>query len=134
MSADHFFIWSGIATVCVGLIAAAVRIRQLRDATYAILARLMAAEKRSESICSDLDLRISKLKAWSDSFVALHEHISRQESARVDEINVRLVNLETENKPIVPEKPDDDDPFAGPRSWAAQAAAAERGSGVRSLA
>lgn len=51
-------------------------------------------------------------------------------SAKIDQMNVRIVDLETEPDPT-PKSKDDDDLMASANSWLAQAAAAERGEGVR---
>lgn len=73
---------------------------------------------------ADLEAKknIEALQAWANS----HAQFAA-------DLNKRLVTLETENKDIVPKKKDNDDPYSGPRSWSAQAAAAERAAGVREM-
>lgn len=51
-------------------------------------------------------------------------------SAKIQDMNARIVDLETEPDPT-PKSKDDDDMMASANSWIAQAAAAERGEGVR---
>lgn len=51
-------------------------------------------------------------------------------SAKIDQMNVRLVDLETEPDPT-PKSKDDDDIMHSANSWSAQMVAAERGEGVR---
>lgn len=52
--------------------------------------------------------------------------------SKVDKINVRLVDIETDRNTPPPMKPyDADDPLGFPQSWNNQAAMAERAAGVR---
>ncbi len=86
-----------------------------------ILARLVEVESKAMG-----------LQSWASSWVSFHENLAKRNDGEIDKLNKRLIELETENKNTPPQKSDDDDPYGGPRSWSAQAAAAERGLGVRS--
>lgn len=152
MGASHFFIWAGISIVLLGVAATGWYLRQLwlgQDSTGKEIDRAISQQVTGDR---ELGVRIAAMEEWAKSYAAFHERASRQQSdhvgalefninslreatiARFDGLNKRLVSIETENKEVVLKKRDeDDDPFAGPRSWAAQAAAAERGSGVRSV-
>lgn len=70
---------------------------------------------------AELEKRNLSFDSWAGSF-----------SEFSGDMNKRLVSLETDNKDLTAKPPrDDEDPFTGSRSWTAQAAAAERGAGVR---
>lgn len=117
MSATHSFIWTCIAVLAAYSCFVTIYVRQLR------------------SYGSAMESRIASLKAWADSYVAFHADASKQQSTRFEDLNFRLIQIETENKPTAPVKNnEDDDPFSGARSWTSQAAAASRGAGVEYLA
>lgn len=145
----HFYIWAAIVGIATGTGAAGWFLRKLwvnSGAITGLIEGVLAQyldTKTSQGFLNnaqatfnaDVETRTASLKAWADSYSAFYEHASRLQSERVDDLNKRLIQIETENKTITPEKKDEDeDPFNGPRSWAAQAAAAERGAGVRVIA
>lgn len=77
---------------------------------------------RMQSAFNDQTLsRIAAIERWAGPFAEFS-----------GDMNKRLIFLETDNVDLSkkPER-DDEDPFTGSRSWTAQAAAAERGAGVR---
>lgn len=83
------------------------------------------------NINSVADSMADKLSPMHELVVAASENFT----LRFDELNSRLVDLETENKTTAPVKrEEDEDPFSGSRSWSAQAAAASRGSGADYIA
>lgn len=138
MSLSHFVIWTVVAVTATSVGIVGWYARQLWIGLSAINARVESAildqdriQKGMESLREtvlDVAARLKTLEAWAASWVAFQESVSKQQSARVDDLNKRLVDIETENKITAPVKrDDDDDPFGGPRSWSAQAAAAERG-------
>lgn len=125
MNASHFAIWATIALLLLSLGASVWHIWKLH-------------------------IRVAKLNRWAVAYVPyMTTKLKGQEDqAQADlkplrdfilngsqDFNKRLIQLETDNKVIPPPKRDeDDDPLNGPRSWTAQAAAAERAAGVRTIA
>jgi hypothetical protein len=137
MQSAYFLIWCGIAVLIVGFGVLAYCVIQLRhgaDATSEridrVLAQFLAAQTCQGTIDSNFETRITSLQSWASSWVTFQEKIAKSHDAKVDELNKRLIELETENKTTPPKKHDDDDPLGGPRSWNAQAMAASRGEGV----
>lgn len=96
-----------------------------------VLAQVIAMQVSQGIVDSGFESSIASLQSWAASWVAFHEKLAKDCDGKIDELSKRLIQLETENKEITPKKRDDDDPYEGARSWNAQAAAAERGFGVR---
>jgi hypothetical protein len=120
MQTPHFFIWCGISILFIGSCVIAWCVYELRSG------QSLANKKAEDSLN-----RIVSMERWAKSWLEFQEHLSKAQSTRCDDLNSRLIQLETENKNIPPVKREDEDPFTGSRSWAAQVAAAERGEGVR---
>lgn len=81
-----------------------------------------------KAISAIIPIRLSPIH---DLVVATAENFK----LRMEDINSRLINIETENKTTAPVKRDeDDDPLSGSRSWSAQAAAASRALGADYIA
>lgn len=116
-----FVIWCGIVLLCAVAAFAGWYVRQLW---------IGHAELRREN--EQILVRLTSIDRWAGAFVAHSDKRSIDIETRTESLNKRLAALETENRPTkIPKAEESDDPFSGPRSWAAQAAAAERGEGVR---
>lgn len=123
MQSAHILIWAAILVVVV-------MVWVTLSAINRTLKELRVGLATTQKELDQIDASLKALQSWSASFVAFHENVSRQYSNRTDDINRRLIQLETQNKTLDPVKKEDDDPYSGPRSWAAQSAAASRGLGV----
>jgi hypothetical protein len=135
MQSAHFLIWCGIAILIAAYCVLVWYVRKLWLDIEGISKRLGAAASELESdrtAIAEIGKSVTALQTWATSYAAFHENASRQYSARVDDLNGRLIQIETENKTPLPKKHDDgDDPLGGPRSWSAVASSIERSEGVR---
>lgn len=136
----HVLIWCGIAVLVGGLCVLAYFIRQLWIGANRISSALDSVAKDLAEIRQNIQIvresiqhvseRVKVMEVWAASWVAFQENIAKQNDTKIDDVNKRLISIETENKNTPPAKREDDDPFTGSRSWSAQAAAASRGLGV----
>lgn len=137
----------GFALITAGFVGAVVYFHSRHVATQRSVNRLSALHtdlvRQVGIMHSDQAHRIVTSEEVTRSLVAkrygdlreLIDATSENYGLRFEGISERLISLETENKTTAPVKKDeDDDPYAGARSWSAQAANAERGAGVRSNA
>lgn len=110
MSASHFVIWGMILVSFFTNAFIGWYVRQLWN-----------AEKQRNLAMDQLLKRLTPLERWSSAFAQFGEDLSK-----------RVIAIEISNKGLTALRPkeDEEDPFSGPRSWQAQAAAAERAEGV----
>ena len=122
MQSAHFFICCGMLVLIVGfgVLAWCVRRMWVGQKLQSTVSDRIIAEKK---------LEYESLVKYVQNFGSHSIQQANENTAKLcSELSKRLVDLETENKITPPKKrDDDDDPFVGSRSWAAQAAAAERG-------
>ncbi len=73
---------------------------------------------------------LSEGLAMSNAAIAAIQNILDSALNVMENLNLRLIDIETDNKIEAPRKPKDEDLLNGPRSWASQAQAASLGEGV----
>lgn len=152
MQSAHFFIWCALAILITGSCVIVWCVVQLWRGAAAINERLDRVLGELEKSNTGLSNRIGGIESWSASYVKWSQNESGVQSERIsgietslssfrestllarEDMNKRLISLETENKIPAPRRRDEDDPLSGPRSWSAQAAAASRGEGVELVA
>lgn len=114
MSASHFIIW----TILLFLLAVNAVIGWK-------LHQLHSGQNQQSGESEQIIVRLTAVERWAAAYAPFMD-------GRTDDLNKRLIQLETENKEIVTRKRDDEseDPFSGSRAWVTQATAASRAAGV----